>query len=248
MQRIEKINLSNLKKCNQIWDDMTPTKKGRICQKCEHTIIDFRDFSDREMAETHTFTKGKVCGLYHPHQLQSVTPENVKKKHFKTFYLAALGLISTATALQAENNTVKIVQTSVDFTQNPTEQQQTTENEPKKDSLIITGILTEEAIGDVIIGGTVHIKGTKIGTSSNVDGRYFLDITEQIKTLDEITLVYSYLGHETVEIVIDKANLQANSLKKINVVFKPNLEAIAFYVSRPPLHKRIWYKIKGVFQ
>jgi len=59
-----KINLSNLKKCGQSWDDMSPHEDGRLCSECKHTIIDFREFTDQEIAERHIFTPGKVCGIY----------------------------------------------------------------------------------------------------------------------------------------------------------------------------------------
>ncbi|WP_127844574.1 hypothetical protein [Psychroflexus aestuariivivens] len=62
MNSVTKINLSNLKSCNQVWTDMRENERGRLCQKCQNTVIDFRNKSDSEVAEIHLFTEGKVCG------------------------------------------------------------------------------------------------------------------------------------------------------------------------------------------
>ena len=69
MNRVTKINLSNLKKCNQVWADMPENEKGKLCLKCSNTIIDFRKMTDSEIAETHLFSEEKVCGLYTKEQL-----------------------------------------------------------------------------------------------------------------------------------------------------------------------------------
>lgn len=247
MQTIEKINLSNLKKCDQRWDKMSPNKDGRICQKCQETIIDFRELSDKEIAEIHTFTEGRVCGLYRQSQLQFVTPKNVNNPNFKAFYLGLIGLLSTTNVdAESQNNAINIVQTPTkNKEQKTTTTTQNTDNQAIKDSVIISGTLKDET-GEVLISASVHIKGTKIGVTSDFHGRYYLDITEQVESSKEVVLIFSYIGYQTKEILIDK-NITTSA--EINVILNENYSDMTeFYVVQPPFHKRIWYRIKGVFK
>ena len=34
-------SLKRLNRCDQFWDEMKPNKSGRLCAKCDKTIIDF---------------------------------------------------------------------------------------------------------------------------------------------------------------------------------------------------------------
>jgi TonB-dependent SusC/RagA subfamily outer membrane receptor len=63
--------------------------------------------------------------------------------------------------------------------------------QPKK----VTGRVTDEKSGETLIGVTVQIKGTSMGTTSSVDGTYSIDIP----TSDAI-LLFSYVGYEPQEI------------------------------------------------
>jgi TonB-linked SusC/RagA family outer membrane protein len=59
----------------------------------------------------------------------------------------------------------------------------------------ITGTVTDEA-GVSIIGANILIKGTTIGTISDVNGQFSLDVDDPT-----VTLVISFIGYSTVEIV-----------------------------------------------
>ncbi len=61
----------------------------------------------------------------------------------------------------------------------------------------ITGTVTEES-GDPLIGATILVKGTNTGTTSDLDGRFTLDIPDGAGTL-----VITYTGYEAQEISID---------------------------------------------
>ena len=62
--------------------------------------------------------------------------------------------------------------------------------QPKK----VTGKVTDEKTGETLIGVTVQIKGTALGTTTSVDGSF----TVEIQSPDAI-LVFSYLGYEPKE-------------------------------------------------
>lgn len=63
--------------------------------------------------------------------------------------------------------------------------------QPKK----VSGKVTDKKTGETLIGVTVQIKGTSLGTTTSVDGIYSIDIY----TPDAV-LLFSYVGYEPVEV------------------------------------------------
>ncbi|MDR0232822.1 MAG: SusC/RagA family TonB-linked outer membrane protein, partial [Dysgonamonadaceae bacterium] len=63
----------------------------------------------------------------------------------------------------------------------------------------IKGTITEAKDGEPVIGASVSVKGTSVGTVTDIDGNFTLSVPENGKTL-----VISYLGLATQEIPIDK--------------------------------------------
>lgn len=64
----------------------------------------------------------------------------------------------------------------------------------------ITGVVTDSN-GETIIGANIIIKGTNIGTTTNIDGKFFLEVSPND------LLVVSYLGYESQTIsVSNKTN------------------------------------------
>ncbi|MBQ0035268.1 MAG: TonB-dependent receptor [Bacteroidales bacterium] len=77
---------------------------------------------------------------------------------------------------------------------------------------VITGTVTDET-GETIISASIVVKGTTIGTVTDFDGNYTLDVPE-----DAQTLVFSYIGLQTQEVAI--------SGNVINVVLRENSEVL----------------------
>ena len=67
--------------------------------------------------------------------------------------------------------------------------------------------------GETIISGSVMVKGTTIGTVTDFDGNYVLDVPDDAKVL-----VFSYIGLQTEEVNI--------TVNVINVVLKENSEVL----------------------
>ena len=59
----------------------------------------------------------------------------------------------------------------------------------------ITGKITDEETGEGLIGASVLIKGTAIGTVTDIDGSFSLDVPEP-----NAILVISYLGYQVIEV------------------------------------------------
>jgi len=78
------------------------------------------------------------------------------------------------------------------------------ENEPPQGT-VITGQVTDES-GETLIGVTISLKGTSTGTTTDLDGRYSIEVPD----MNQI-LVFSYVGYERVEMPL-------NELTEIDVI------------------------------
>lgn len=65
----------------------------------------------------------------------------------------------------------------------------------------ISGILFDKRTGEPVIGASVYIKGSTEGSQTEVDGRFTFTSTQT----PPYTLVFSYIGYETIEIEINDA-------------------------------------------
>ena len=249
MQRVERINLSKLKKCNQFWEDMTPTEKGRICEKCKNIIVDFRNLKANEIAEIHTFSDKVICGIYKDEQLKIIKPNN-KIRTLKSLYLGLIGLISPITILSQNNGDItKIEQNERSFDSNKkTTPRKVNTQSILKDSTRIYGKIVDEN-NDALISANVYLKNTKIGNTSDFDGNYLIKIPKDSIKNNIITLVFSYIGYKNKEIQISEENTTDGQLKLNISLTEDNVSM--FYVSereKLPLHKRIWNRIKNLFK
>jgi len=162
MNTVTKINLSKLRSCNQVWDEMPENENGRLCLKCSNTIIDFRNMSEAEVAKTHVFTTGKVCGLYKPSQIEdprqkkaSTTP----KSKLVSWYVAGCSILSHTAVAQEEKPSIPVQQTDQKSdTLNTFKYQTPVERDATiKDTLLVKGKITDP-YGEPITFANVIIK------------------------------------------------------------------------------------------
>jgi TonB-linked SusC/RagA family outer membrane protein len=77
----------------------------------------------------------------------------------------------------------------------------------------ISGTVTDAITGETLPGATVVIKGTSRGASTNIDGKFTLEVNPK----DEV-LVISFIGYENREIPIDAQNVFNISLNQTKVM------------------------------
>ena len=69
----------------------------------------------------------------------------------------------------------------------------------------LTGTVSTSDSGETLPGATILVKGTATGTVTDLDGKYTLQVPQ-----GPLTLVFSYIGYEAVEIsVVDQAVVDA---------------------------------------
>ncbi len=63
------------KPCTEDWAKMTPNERGRHCEKCQITLIDFTKMSDQEVIDFIAKDKGQSpCGTFRPDQVVPLKP------------------------------------------------------------------------------------------------------------------------------------------------------------------------------
>jgi hypothetical protein len=87
-----KYEVSIPENCVQSWDEMSPNGKGRHCQFCSKTVIDFSMMSEQKIIEYLKTNKGNLCGRFTENQLKQPLLDD--SKHWSFSHLKALlGLI-----------------------------------------------------------------------------------------------------------------------------------------------------------
>tara|TARA_R110002049_G_scaffold65035_1_gene170911 strand:+ start:30583 stop:31479 length:897 start_codon:yes stop_codon:yes gene_type:complete len=92
------------KPCHENWNEMTPKEKGRFCDSCSKTVIDFTKMNTYEIQDFINENKNnRICGHFKQTQLDSINlriPPQVlmQRQSFHRIFLLAL-LIAMGTSL-----------------------------------------------------------------------------------------------------------------------------------------------------
>ena len=208
--------------CHEDWNVMTPTDQGRFCQTCSKEVIDFTTRSNEEVIK-HLLKTPSGCARFLPQQLNtSIAPISTVKRKWRLLPLAGalfLGL-GTNTLVHAQDKpktevTPKLY-TSIPLAQ--TQQQQITVN----------GIIIDE--NDMALpGATILIKDTATGTSTDFDGKFSLECT------NNALLIISYIGYDDIEIMAHAVN--SNPIK---MILDPASIEFTFITGGYLGHKKRW--------
>lgn len=102
----------------------------------------------------------------------------------------------------------------------------------------ISGIVTSSEDGSAIPGATVQVKGTTVGTTTDLDGKYMLEVKPGYKVL-----VFSYVGMKTKEVTLGNQN-------QINVVMDPDVlqmdEVVVTAIGITKSKKALGYNVQDV--
>ena len=199
-----KIQISILKPCGENWQNMTLAEKGKFCASCQKKVIDFTSSSDREIVKYYN-QNSKVCGRFTTEQLNRnlILP----KEKGSIWMIAAsslLAFLGLGNQIAKAQEAIKIEQTEEkipDEKNNETQENKTKTNK----TVIISGVVTDGKIP--IPGVYVSVKGSKIQTSTDLNGNYTIEAKKGA------VLVFSYIGFKSLEKKI-------SAIKEINIVMK----------------------------
>lgn len=166
--------------CHENWNAMIPQEKGRFCDSCQKTVVDFTRMSLPDIHQFMQQVEGSVCGRMSPNQLNKpVTTEQPSENYWFSLRALVLGTaLSTFSAIQAHaQGRVHPVKGKVAATERslPGQMESTTTCTQPKDS-VFSGKVVDYLNDRFPAGVAVTIydaEGHELATtSSNNDGEF----------------------------------------------------------------------------
>ena len=208
----KKFQLQIPEPCHEDWNKMTPVDKGRFCDSCQKSVVDFTGMSDMQLiAFFKKPSTGSLCGRFYNDQLERDFEIPRKRlpwvKYFFQFaipvFLTGLKSYSQGKPFITENydslvctnmNSAEIVimgKSVVPFVKNE----------------VLGKVVDENGRG--ISYATVIIKGTRNGAACDSAGNFYLRIPGKQAS---VSLVASCVGYETAELFVNDLSSQSQSI------------------------------------
>ena len=192
-----KYKISIPEPCHEDWNKMTPNEKGRFCDSCEKTIIDFSNYSKTELAKR--INSGEnMCGRFKPEQLN--TPLNYHGPLYlkgANWILSLAGLVAVSAPVLSQSSVIQSSALS-ELLENKDEY---FVSEPDKDTLVLKSTVRDAMTGEGLPFALVQVKGqSKRFTETDINGKFRLAVKNNMEV---ITLVITRNAYDTKEVVVD---------------------------------------------
>ena len=231
------------KPCHEKWSSFTKTTNGGFCGSCQKEVIDFTSWSDERIKLYFKNSTGNTCGQFRQQQLKVYAYDNPGSTRFgwlSVFFAGAL-LMFSSRQVNAQQAPPKP----------PTEQYEVERTLGEVSSTALPGVKVSGVVkslddGTVIPGVNVAMKGTKMGTTTDVDGKFVLTLENAASSP---TLVFSFIGYRSIELEVDVT--KSEELMEINMIadviqlggyIVGGVSAYRWYSPR-----RWWGKVRRVF-
>lgn len=177
------ITISIPNPCNENWNNMTATEKGKFCGSCQKNVIDFTRFSDREVVKYYN-QNNAVCGRFSEHQINRTLIIPKEKKSIWTVIAASiLAFLGLGNQFAEAQETAKIEQTEKELKKN---------TQKKQNSKKYYGKITElndQPLESVFVKNLNNQKITK----TDIEGKFVIEANE-----NDI-LNFSFIGFKSIE-------------------------------------------------
>lgn len=223
------------KPCSEHWNEMIPDAKGRFCLSCEKPVIDFTNYSPKEII-SHLQKHPKTCGRFSKNQLERLNRQAEARK-LSVPKLTGLFAITALLGISAPA-VAHTTSTKIEYRKDSA-WKSILPKTPVNDSIIIKGNVLDED-GLPLPSANVILKGTNFGTTTDFDGNFNISIPKDELKISN-TLVFSYLGFESKEVQIDVEN----PTLKIQMVMDEYM--LMGEIVRYNIFQRIGFFFKGLF-
>lgn len=183
MRKRVQLQISN--PCSESWAKMNATEKGRICQKCNHQVVDFTRHSDSHLFELFTQPNAPMCGkftrdqlsrtIYGPPALPSITLD------LRALVLGLTVLASIPALGARDQSTAFSLLTLIENNQNVSLEDSI---QLLSDEFVVRFTLVDAETGatiDFVKCRLLDSNGVTIGGAySDVDGKVILRVSEEI--------------------------------------------------------------------
>lgn len=184
------------KPCHEDWNTMTPKEKGRFCDTCSKTVIDFTAMKTQEIQDFIAENKSnRICGHFKQTQLDSINlhiPSHVlsKQHSFHKLFLLALMIVMGTSLFSCTNrsgnkqkiDSIEVVDTInknvINVLEEVPKKMDTISEKTNPEKIILEEILTDgeliiETVGDIEIieNQTLEIDSIKVIDPPEIEGK-----------------------------------------------------------------------------
>lgn len=205
-----KINIEN--PCHENWDNMLQEEKGKFCNACQKSVVDFSKMTNEQIINFLNHTNEKVCGRVAKHQLNVPISNYVPNKtpffnRYVAGFLMALGFYTPAHS-QSANDPIEMRKTVGEIAVKPAV--------PSDKKLTINGRVLDAKTKKPIAGAEVSIAGSDITATTNKHGAYTLSVPARLQN-NMLEIVISHSGYDTFYLSgLDHTKTTLSPVTKIN--------------------------------
>lgn len=176
--------------CSQNFKNFDKTEKGGYCMACNKEVIDFRNFTKKEIDNYFENKKETICGLLNSNQINNhsemkIEPNVPKQYIYKSIFGFTFLTLFSFNSLHSQ----KIIKDSIKI-----EKSNKIENTINHD--FVKGVIYN--MNGPLAGASIVIKNKDLKTISDQNGKF--SFTKKLSKKD--ILVISYIGHITREIKV----------------------------------------------
>jgi hypothetical protein len=185
--------------CNQSHTRMEKRDSGYYCSNCEKVLTDFRQKSETEIKQIITSNPGKVCGIFHNHQISSKTSHVALSNASYRVGLSLLGILGflgsvTSSCESAPDDAISVKQTAFNKLKFP---------------MKISGQLKDEKTGKPLVKSPIEIQqGGKTILKGYTDEAGNFELTVNKKDLRSETFDLIYLAKNHLADTLPKQNIE----------------------------------------
>jgi hypothetical protein len=244
MNPIQKISIPSA--CHEPWSNMLPAEGGRHCGQCCKTVVNFAAMTDYEIISYLASHKG-VCGRFGAHQLNSLDRklyvDNLSANNWWKRAVIILGMMGPL-AFRAGGIGKPLIVNAGDTTKT---------HKPSNFTLgkivamprhvsnrIIKGRIIAKEDSLPIPGASITIKGTSVGTATDVSGKFTISVPADCQTL-----IVTEVGYNAQEIRLTDASDQVYNVALVAHEYLTGEIVIATPYSRS---HGLWARTKRFFK
>ncbi|MBF4519284.1 carboxypeptidase-like regulatory domain-containing protein [Flavobacterium sp. ANB] len=186
----QNIKISIPKPCHENWLEMSPTEKGKFCSSCQKNVIDFTKASNREIILAYNENEN-LCDRFRISQLdRNIMIPKEKKSIWVIIAASVIAFLGLGNQTAKAQGNVRIEQTDKNRLNDSINIKSTAKNK-------YSGIVLDEN-NIPLPGAYLMIKGTKIGTQTDIDGSF------SIEAVKGNILVVSYVSYKRLELTLNE--------------------------------------------
>ena len=245
MNRLNNIDLNKLPKCYQAYDKMPMINGCKTCMQCDKVIHDFRKKTLYEISIIHANSEESVCGIYSEYHIRPKKSSRIKSA-LNIIHLSIMGLITNPSYTQKNipSSSTQIIENANSETKIHSSKNDSISNQK---IVYFQGFVLDDETQKSVLGATVLIQNTTIGTSTGLDGGFKLQIENIDKLPDTIIFIIQGISFGVKTIEIPKNLINRNQYPIFNYYLK-EMKITSFTVYNPPWYKKLWHNFLNIFR